>query len=176
MPRRARARAAVCAFLTTLRRAGVDPGARGRGRRRSADGDHCDLEPREPVPPGRDFGPKTDAVYDAMLDRLARAIAAIGPDVLAVEEVGDPEALGDLVDRLDRDWHVDTSSVFEERHPIRVGFLSRVEITDAHDIGAFAPGLAAVKVQDDGTTIDAMPRGARGSASTARTATSWPAI
>ena len=75
--------------------------------------------------PGGDFGPRTKAVYDAKLDELARVIDAIGPDVLAVEEVGDPDALGDLVDRLDGDWHVDTSSVFEEHHPIRVGFLSR---------------------------------------------------
>jgi hypothetical protein len=128
--------------------------------------------------PGGDFGPKTRPIYDAKLDGLARVIDAIGPDVLAVEEVGDPDALSDLVDLLDGDWHVDTSSVFEEHHPIRVGFLSRVEITDAHDISAFAPGLAAVKVEDDGTTIDAMPRG-RGAcacASTATTSTSWPAI
>jgi predicted extracellular nuclease len=75
--------------------------------------------------------------------------------------VGDPDALSDLVDHLDGDWHVDTSSVFEASHPIRVGFLWRVEITHAEDISAFAPGLAPVKVEDDGTTIDAMPRGAR---------------
>jgi hypothetical protein len=92
---------------------------------------------------------------------LAQVINAIAPDVLAVEEVGDPDALADLVDRLDGDWHVDTSNVFEENHPIRVGFLSRVPIIDAEDIRAFAPGLAPVKVEDDGTTIDAMPRGAR---------------
>ena len=39
--------------------------------------------------PGGDFGPKTNAVYDAKLDGLARVIDAIVPDVLAVEEVGD---------------------------------------------------------------------------------------
>jgi len=111
--------------------------------------------------PGSDFGPRTKAVYDAKLDGLARVIDAIGPDVLAVEEVGDPAALADLVERLDGDWHVDTSSVFEAGHPIRVGFLSRVEITDAEDISAFAAGLAPVKVEDDGTTIGAMPRAAR---------------
>jgi predicted extracellular nuclease len=111
--------------------------------------------------PGSDFGPKTNAVYDAKLDALARVIDAIGPDVLAVEEVGDTKALADLVDRLDGEWHVDTSSVFEAGHPIRVGFLARVEITDAEDISAFAAGLAPVKVEDDGTTIDAMPRAAR---------------
>ena len=47
--------------------------------------------------PGGDFGPKTNAVYDAKLDGLARVIDAIVPDVLAVEEVGDRDALSDLV-------------------------------------------------------------------------------
>ena len=92
--------------------------------------------------PGADFGPRTTSVYDAKLAGLARIIDAIGPDVLAVEEVGDPDALGDLVARLGGDWRVDTSDVFEANHPIRVGFLSRVEITDAEDITAFASGLA----------------------------------
>src|SRR5919198_2395130 len=111
--------------------------------------------------PGGDFGPKAKAVYDAKLAGLASVIEAISPDVLAVEEVGDPDASGDLVDRLEGAWHADTSSVFESGHPIRVGFLSRVQITDAEDISAFAPGVAPVKIEDDGTTIAAMPRGAR---------------
>ena len=57
--------------------------------------------------PGGDFGPKTSAVYDAKLDGLVRVVDAIGPDVLAVEEVGDPNALADLVELLDGDWWKD---------------------------------------------------------------------
>ena len=45
-----------------------------------------------------DFGPRTKAVYDAKLGGLATVIGAIAPDVLAVEEVGDPDALSELVD------------------------------------------------------------------------------
>ena len=43
--------------------------------------------------PGGRFGPKTRAVYDAKLGTLAATITRLAPDVLAVQEVGQPEAL-----------------------------------------------------------------------------------
>ena len=110
--------------------------------------------------PNSEFGPKTEAVYDQKLDALAAVIEAMKPDVLAVEEVGDPEALSDLVARLDGDWHVETSTVFEPQHPIRVGFLSRTAISSVEQVSAFPDKLSAVQVDDDGNTIDAAPRGA----------------
>ena len=45
-------------------------------------------------------GPSTDAVYQAKLDSLAATITALAPDVLAVQEVGDPAALADLAARV----------------------------------------------------------------------------
>jgi hypothetical protein len=42
-------------------------------------------------------------------------------DLLGVQEVGSPDALEQLVARLDGDWHLATSAHFEGRHPIRVG-------------------------------------------------------
>ncbi len=53
--------------------------------------------------PGGEFGPKTETAYDAKLDALAATIDTIAPHVLAVQEIGEPEALDDLVDRLDGD-------------------------------------------------------------------------
>jgi hypothetical protein len=47
----------------------------------------------------------------------------ISPDVLAVEEVGDADAVDDLAP-LDGDWHTATSSAFDDNHRICVGFLS----------------------------------------------------
>jgi hypothetical protein len=41
-------------------------------------------------------GPPDQAAYEAKLASLAATITGIGPDVLAVQEVGDPEALDDL--------------------------------------------------------------------------------
>jgi hypothetical protein len=87
-------------------------------------------------------------------------IDAAAPDALAVQEVGDPEALADLVARLDGEWHVETSTVFEPDHPIRVGVLSRSPLGDVEQISAFPDRLAPVQIDDAGTTISAMPRGA----------------
>jgi hypothetical protein len=50
--------------------------------------------------PGGQFGPGTVAVFEEKLVYLAARIGAIGPDVLAVQELGDPAALEDLDARL----------------------------------------------------------------------------
>ena len=46
------------------------------------------------------FLPKTEPEYQAKLDELASAITRMDPHVLAVQEVGDPVALGGLADRV----------------------------------------------------------------------------
>jgi endonuclease/exonuclease/phosphatase family metal-dependent hydrolase len=110
--------------------------------------------------PNGDFGPTTRDAYETKLAGLARVIGAMNPDVLAVEEVGDPDALSDLAGRLDGAWHVETATVFEAQHPIRVGVLARREMTSVEQVSAFPDLLKPVQADDDGTTIDAMPRGA----------------
>ena len=52
--------------------------------------------------PGGQFGPRTQAAYEAKLATLAATITLLAPDVLAVQEVGQPEALADLVAAPDR--------------------------------------------------------------------------
>jgi endonuclease/exonuclease/phosphatase family metal-dependent hydrolase len=94
------------------------------------------------------FGPRTQELYEAKLEAMGEVITELAPDVLAVQEVGDPEALGDLVARLPGSWHITTSQVFEADHPIRVGFLSRLEFEEVHDIDAFPPPLRAVQTGD----------------------------
>ena len=88
-----------------------------------------------------------------MIDRAA-------PDVLAVQEVGEPEALADLVARLDGTWNVELATVLEPDHPIRVGVLSRAPIADVEQVAAFPQQLAPVQVDDRGATVSSMPRGA----------------
>jgi hypothetical protein len=61
--------------------------------------------------PGADAGPSDEQAYDAKLTELARVIGEIGPDILAVQEVGDPEALEDLHGRLDGDWVAESSGL-----------------------------------------------------------------
>ncbi len=54
--------------------------------------------------PGSDEAPGGEQAYETKLTELARVIGGIEADVVAVQEVGDPEALEDLRERLDGDW------------------------------------------------------------------------
>ena len=74
--------------------------------------------------PGNQYGPRTQAVYEAKLDYLAGRLTALAPDVVAVQEVGDPSALDDLAGRLGVGWHT-VLSQHPDTRGIRVGFLSR---------------------------------------------------
>jgi hypothetical protein len=112
--------------------------------------------------PDGQFGPPP-AVFAEKLDGLAGTITRMAPDLLGVQEVGSPEALEQLVARLDGDWHVATSTHLAGRHPIRVGFLSRHPIEVLEDLRGFPAGLAPVQVGDpgpDGTLSSATRLGA----------------
>jgi hypothetical protein len=74
--------------------------------------------------PGSDSGPDDAAAYQGKLAGLAATINTEAPDVLGVQEVGQPEALADLVALLDGTWHTILSEHFDASHPIRVGVLS----------------------------------------------------
>jgi Endonuclease/Exonuclease/phosphatase family len=109
-------------------------------------------------PPGTEYGPTSQDAYDAKLDALAGVIADIDPYVLAVQEVGAPEAIQDLVGRLPGEWHVALSR-FPDRRGIRVGFVSRPAFDDTEDVQDFPGPLRPVQVDDRGTTIAAANRG-----------------
>jgi len=108
--------------------------------------------------PGTEFGPSSQDVYEEKLQALAGVIAGIGPDVLAVQEVGSPEACRDLADRLPGEWRIALSELPDDRG-IRVGFVSRLAIDDAEDIQAFPRPLRPVQADDAGTTSEATSRG-----------------
>ena len=100
-------------------------------------------------------GPSTDAVYQAKLDSLAATITALAPDVLAVQEVGDPAALADLAARVGGVWHVETAA--PDGRGIRVGLLSRLELTAVEQVSVFPPGLRPIQIDD--TTVDTAAMG-----------------
>ncbi|MFD0120546.1 endonuclease/exonuclease/phosphatase family protein [Streptomyces virginiae] len=115
-----------------------------------------------PLPPG---GPpsnrcaaKDEATYRAKLEGLAATIDHLAPDLLGVQEVGSHEALTDLVDRLDGDWHI-ALSTRPDRRGIRAGFLSRRPLTVVEDRTAFPDHLPPVQIEDDGTMTRRMGRG-----------------
>jgi endonuclease/exonuclease/phosphatase family metal-dependent hydrolase len=94
--------------------------------------------------------------YEAKLAALAETITELAPDVLAVQEVGDPAALDDLAARLRGNWRSVLAD--PDRRGIRVGFLSRMAFSDVNQLRGFPAGLAPVQVADDGTTIAGMGR------------------
>ncbi|MDN3359599.1 endonuclease/exonuclease/phosphatase family protein [Actinomadura sp. DC4] len=110
--------------------------------------------------PGADFGPASQAVYAEKLRGLAATIDEAGVDVLAVQEVGDPDALTDLIGLLRGDWQHVTSEHFEKAHPIRVGFISRFPLEILADTAAFPVELSGTQSDDAGTLTRQMGRGA----------------
>jgi hypothetical protein len=79
--------------------------------------------------------------------------------VLAVQEVGDAAAVEGLRELLDGDWHVELSPD-ADRRGIRVGFLSRLRVSNVERVRAFPAGTVPVQLDDDGTTSAQMDRGA----------------
>src|SRR5207342_1669559 len=97
--------------------------------------------------PGSVFGPKTKAIYTEKIDALAATINEQAPHALALQEVGDPKALDDLVNRLEGTWHQRVSQN-EDGRGIRVAWLSPLDITGSDEIVAFPPPLASVQSDD----------------------------
>src|SRR5690349_11627799 len=113
-------------------------------------------------PVGSKYGPKTQEIYDVKLDGLAAVINQQAPDALAVQEVGDPACLDDLIGRLAGGaaaWRKEVSQHPDARG-IRVAWLSPHVLSDAADVVDFPNGQPAVQVEDDGSTINVMGRGA----------------
>ncbi|MET9165896.1 endonuclease/exonuclease/phosphatase family protein [Streptomyces cellulosae] len=108
--------------------------------------------------PGGPYGPDDEAAYSSKLAALAAVITELDPGLLGVQEVGDPGALEDLAGMLDDDWHVALSSHADSRG-IRVGFLSRTELTVVADTAAFPPRMLPVQADDTGLTVSQAGRG-----------------
>ena len=90
--------------------------------------------------PGGDAGPTTAEVYRAKLAALAGTIGGLDPDVLAVQEVGDPTALRELAERIGGGYDHAVTAAPDGRR-IRVGFLSRLPLANVQGIAPFAAGL-----------------------------------
>ncbi|WP_405873994.1 endonuclease/exonuclease/phosphatase family protein [Streptomyces sp. NBC_00005] len=108
--------------------------------------------------PGGPFGPKDKAAYETKLAALAAVLTDLDPTLLGVQEVGEPEALGDLVDMLDGDWHVALSEHPDGRG-IRVGFLGRRAMEVLSDTNAFPAKLRPIQDNDSGAQVSAAGRG-----------------
>jgi endonuclease/exonuclease/phosphatase family metal-dependent hydrolase len=105
---------------------------------------------------GSPFGPKTPEQYQQKLNSLATVILRLDPDVLAVQEVGSPAALNDLIGLLQGRYSHLQLSGHPDKRGIRVGFLSKFAIEETEDILVFPQaGLPNVPGMDqDGNLID----------------------
>jgi hypothetical protein len=105
--------------------------------------------------------PSAQANFDAKLAALAAVITAAGPDLLAVQEVGDERAFEALRASLGNGWTGALSRHFQASHAIRVGWLSPGPVTDVEEVIDLPAELSPVKVDDDGTSLTDLGRGAR---------------
>jgi endonuclease/exonuclease/phosphatase family metal-dependent hydrolase len=108
--------------------------------------------------PGAASGPTTPQAYQAKLDGLAATIAELNPDVLAVQEVGDPEALTDLAKKLSGQGYDHLETADPDGRGIRVGFLSRLPLLDVRQVAAFPAPLRPIQVDDTAAAESAMGR------------------
>ncbi|AIR97806.1 endonuclease/exonuclease/phosphatase family protein [Streptomyces glaucescens] len=108
--------------------------------------------------PGGLFGPRDRPAYDTKLAALAAVITELDPDLLGLQEIGEPVALADLAGLLDGEWHTAVSAHPDPRG-IRVGFLSRTPLRPLADTTAFPDPLRPVQTDDTGRTAQAAGRG-----------------
>jgi hypothetical protein len=99
------------------------------------------------LPVGHPDGPPSAAAYAAKLAGLAEVIDAVGPDVLAVQEVGPAEVLADL-DAACRTPFAHRITGVEDDRGIRVGLLSTRPLTAERDVTAFPAGILPVQWRD----------------------------
>ncbi|GAA5035415.1 endonuclease/exonuclease/phosphatase family protein [Actinopolymorpha pittospori] len=106
--------------------------------------------------PGTEAGPTSQSAYREKLDALAGTVSHLDPDLLAVQEVGDPDAVSDLLAAFGGRWHSELAD--PDGRGIRVGIFSRRRLHDVEQITAFPDKLAPVQVDDDGSTLADMGR------------------
>ncbi len=112
--------------------------------------------------PGGMAGVTDPALYEQKLENLAGVITAQRPDVVGLQEIGDPGALDDLKAKLGPRYpHVLVASHFDPRHPIRVAALLRrgLRPVERDELIGFPPG-ALTGVPQAAGPLSAMGRGA----------------
>jgi len=113
---------------------------------------------------GNESGPKTQEEYTEKLESLAQTILNLDPDVLALQEIGEVEALEDLVAQLEGRYPHSQVSTAPDSRGIRVGFLSKLAIEEHEEIIEFPEGglteVIGQETEGNITEITRMGRGA----------------
>lgn len=116
-------------------------------------------------PGGKHDGVTDPALYEQKIKNLAAMIADDDPDVVALQEVGDPAALDDLLARLPRMSRKPiVSTQYDHSRPIRVAALLRrgVATSDIEDLYKLPEHMVTGVPASDvpGKMIETMRRGA----------------
>lgn len=101
----------------------------------------------------------TRSAYEQKVAGLASMINQQAPDAVALQEVGTPAALDDLIAVLGGTWHRQVSAHPDNRG-IRVAWLTTRPLADHAEITDFPAPLRPVQVDDAGTTVARLGRGA----------------
>ncbi|WGP06177.1 endonuclease/exonuclease/phosphatase family protein [Bacillus subtilis] len=109
---------------------------------------------------GAGYGPSEQGLFEEKIAELAATITGAGLDVVAVQEVGDEDAFTALIDALGSGWAGELSTRFATPHTIRNGILARLPIETVSEHEAIPDELQGVPVDDAGTALTAMGRGA----------------
>jgi endonuclease/exonuclease/phosphatase family metal-dependent hydrolase len=105
-------------------------------------------------------GPRTPEVYQQKMSNLARTILAISPDVLALQEIGDPATFADLQGRLHDRYPFNRLSRYPDVRGIRVGILSRMPLLQAQEYHDFPTGALTNIPDPEGKIMSTLGRGA----------------
>ena len=99
------------------------------------------------LPVGHNDGPRTDDEYRAKLAALGEVIDLVGPDVLALQEVGPAEVLADLNEACAIDFDFRLTGTADSRG-IRVALMSPRRLSHRRDIANFPSGVLPVQCRD----------------------------
>jgi endonuclease/exonuclease/phosphatase family metal-dependent hydrolase len=110
--------------------------------------------------PGTPSGPPTRAIYRRKLERLAATIDKVAPDVLALQEVGDPRSLADLQTALAGKYPNAAISDHPDPRGIRVAILAKRQLTDIRQLRDFTTDAIPDIPTPDGAHVGSLGRGA----------------
>lgn len=108
--------------------------------------------------PGPSTG--TPAAYEAKIEALAAAVRAQAPDLLGLQEIGEPAVLHDLVAAIGGTGWTAVTSQYPDDRGIRTAWIARGPLDDVSDVREHPEGLPPVVADDAGTTLTSMRRGA----------------
>ena len=109
--------------------------------------------------PAADSGPSSVSAYRDKLQALAATMTTADADVWALQEVGEQQALDDLIAELDGDWHGVLSGAPDGRG-IANAYVSKLFLHDPTDVVDLPLPLSGGRIDDDGGVLTRLGRGA----------------